>query len=187
LHQLLKSLNHSKNHVSNEDSRILIFVLYKKEAERVLETLRYIGFTAAAIHGDMGQAARMASLEQFKTGKIGLLVATDVAARGLDIPNVSAVINYSFPLTIEGMCLDYIRVCVILIATTRLHTPYRAYRTGRQGREELHLFHRRQARACIGWRVRTRFTGGGFRCRSFEEVPYDREEERTQLVWRVLS
>jgi ATP-dependent RNA helicase DBP3 len=64
--------------------------------------LRYIGFTAAAIHGDMGQAARMASLEQFKTGKTGLLVATDVAARGLDIPNVSAVINYSFPLTIEG-------------------------------------------------------------------------------------
>lgn len=78
--------------------------MYKREADRVLETLKYIGFTAAAIHGDMGQAARMASLDQFKTGKTGLLVATDVAARGLDIPNVGAVINYSFPLTIEGTC-----------------------------------------------------------------------------------
>lgn len=102
LHALLKTLNHTTNHASNEDSRILIFVLYKREADRVLETLKYIGFTAAAIHGDMGQAARMTSLDQFKTGKTGLLVATDVAARGLDIPNVGAVINYSFPLTIEG-------------------------------------------------------------------------------------
>ena len=46
----------------------------------------------------------MEALQNFKTGKTGLLVATDVAARGLDIPNVAAVINYTFPLTIE----DYI-------------------------------------------------------------------------------
>ncbi|KAF8319937.1 DEAD-domain-containing protein [Clavulina sp. PMI_390] len=104
LHTLLKSLNHSTDHAANEESRILIFVLYKNEADRVLETLRYIGFTAAAIHGDMKQAERMRSLDMFKTGQTGLLVATDVAARGLDIPNVGAVINYSFPLTIE----DYI-------------------------------------------------------------------------------
>jgi superfamily II DNA/RNA helicase len=52
----------------------------------------------------MSQSARMEALEKFKTGETGLLVATDVAARGLDIPNVGAVINYTFPLTIE----DYI-------------------------------------------------------------------------------
>lgn len=50
----------------------------------------------------MGQAARLQSLEAFKKGSVGLLVATDVAARGLDIPDVGAVVNYSFPLTIEG-------------------------------------------------------------------------------------
>jgi ATP-dependent RNA helicase DBP3 len=88
-----------------EESRILVFVLYKKEADRVLDTLKYIGYAAAAIHGDLGQAQRMKALEEFKTGKTGLLVATDVAARGLDIPNVAAVINYSFPLTIEGTWL----------------------------------------------------------------------------------
>jgi hypothetical protein len=87
-----------------EESRILVFVLYKKEADRVLDTLRYIGYTAGAIHGDLGQAQRMKALEEFKSGKTGLLVATDVAARGLDIPDVAAVINYSFPLTIEGTC-----------------------------------------------------------------------------------
>lgn len=56
------------------------------------------------IHGDLSQAARMSALDDFKTGKTQLLVATDVAARGLDIPNVGTVINYSFPLTVE----DYI-------------------------------------------------------------------------------
>jgi len=62
------------------------------------------GYSVGALHGDMSQTARMEALENFKNGKTGLLVATDVASRGLDIPNVRAVINYTFPLTIE----DYI-------------------------------------------------------------------------------
>jgi ATP-dependent RNA helicase DBP3 len=62
------------------------------------------GYSVGALHGDMLQSARMAALEKFKDGRTGLLVATDVAARGLDIPNVSMVINYTFPLTIE----DYV-------------------------------------------------------------------------------
>lgn len=66
--------------------------------------LRSKGFSVGGLHGDLSQAARMEALNNFKTGKTGLLVATDVAARGLDIPNVAAVINYTFPLTIE----DYI-------------------------------------------------------------------------------
>jgi len=85
-------------------SRILVFALYKKEASRVEETLRRQGYTVGALHGDMTQNSRTEALDNFKTGKTQLLVATDVAARGLDIPNVGAVINYTFPLTIE----DYI-------------------------------------------------------------------------------
>lgn len=66
--------------------------------------LRSKGFSVGGLHGDLSQSARLEALQNFKTGKTGLLVATDVAARGLDIPNVAAVINYTFPLTIE----DYI-------------------------------------------------------------------------------
>lgn len=79
-------------------------MLYKKEASRVEQTLNQKGFRVAGIHGDLSQTARIAALDDFKSGKAELLVATDVAARGLDIPNVSMVINYSFPLTVE----DYI-------------------------------------------------------------------------------
>jgi ATP-dependent RNA helicase DBP3 len=86
------------------EARILIFALYKKEASRVENMLRRSGYSVGALHGDMSQAHRMAALDAFRDGTTGLLVATDVAARGLDIPNVGAVINYTFPLTIE----DYI-------------------------------------------------------------------------------
>ncbi|OSD05615.1 DEAD-domain-containing protein [Trametes coccinea BRFM310] len=100
----LRMLLPKKSKGSSEDSRILIFALYKKEATRVENMLRSKGFSVMGLHGDMSQSARMDALQQFKSGASTLLVATDVAARGLDIPNVSAVINYTFPLTIE----DYI-------------------------------------------------------------------------------
>jgi superfamily II DNA/RNA helicase len=66
--------------------------------------LRRQGYAVGALHGDMSQPTRMDTLDKFKNGTVGLLVATDVAARGLDIPNVGTVINYTFPLTVE----DYI-------------------------------------------------------------------------------
>ncbi|KAL7416919.1 P-loop containing nucleoside triphosphate hydrolase protein [Mrakia frigida] len=84
--------------------RILVFALYKKEATRLEQTIRRAGFKVAGLHGDMGQKERMAALEGFVSGEVGVLVATDVAARGLDIPDVSLVINVTFPLTVE----DYI-------------------------------------------------------------------------------
>ncbi|CAH0493828.1 unnamed protein product [Peronospora farinosa] len=89
---------------SSRKNRILLFVLYKKEADRVERMLQQRGWHCVAIHGDRNQHQRSEAVEQFKSGKVPLLIATDVAARGLDIPGVEYVLNYSFPLTIE----DYV-------------------------------------------------------------------------------
>ncbi|CAG8466487.1 78_t:CDS:2 [Acaulospora colombiana] len=88
----------------NRRNRVLVFVLYKKEASRVENMLASKGYEALSIHGDKSQFQRSEALKAFKDGIYPLLIATDVAARGLDIPDVEYVINYSFPLTIE----DYI-------------------------------------------------------------------------------
>lgn len=109
--ELLKK--HQSN--KNKDDRILVFCLYKKEATRVENLLRNKGFRVAAIHGDLNQGQRTQALQSFKDGKCPLLIATDVAARGLDIPSVKMVINVTFPLTIE----DYV---------------HRIGRTGRAGK-----------------------------------------------------
>ncbi|TYZ67908.1 hypothetical protein PybrP1_008822 [[Pythium] brassicae (nom. inval.)] len=110
VHTLLQKYHSSRR------NRVLLFVLYKKEADRVERMLQQKGWTCAAIHGDRNQAQRTEAVEQFKSGKIPLLIATDVAARGLDIPDVEYVLNYSFPLTIE----DYV---------------HRIGRTGRGGKK----------------------------------------------------
>ncbi|KAK9376072.1 P-loop containing nucleoside triphosphate hydrolase protein [Lipomyces chichibuensis] len=89
---------------ANQNDKILIFALYKKEAARVERSLQAKGYKIAAIHGDLSQAQRTSALENFKTGSCKLLLATDVAARGLDIPAVTLVINLTFPLTAE----DYV-------------------------------------------------------------------------------
>lgn len=72
----------------NKNDRVLVFALYKKEAERLEYTMRRWGLDVCSIHGNKQQAARTAALDEFKSGKCPLMVATDVAARGLDIPNV---------------------------------------------------------------------------------------------------
>ena len=79
----------------------MIFVLYKKEATRIEQFLQGKGWNVTSIQGDKSQEARQKAVDMFKAGTIPLLVATDVAARGLDIPGVDLVINFSFPLTIE--------------------------------------------------------------------------------------
>ncbi|GAA5889401.1 hypothetical protein JCM6882_000732 [Rhodosporidiobolus microsporus] len=110
------SLNSAKKENKGPDrDKVLVFALYKKEATRLFEFLENRGYEAVCINGDMTQEKRTKSLEDFKKGKANILVATDVAARGLDIPKVELVINQTFPLTIE----DYI---------------HRIGRTGRAGR-----------------------------------------------------
>lgn len=93
-----------KKYHSSRKNRVLIFVLYKKEADRVERLLKSNRWTCVSIHGDKAQRDRTEALAAFKSGEVPLMIATDVAARGLDIPDVEYVINFTFPLTIE----DYI-------------------------------------------------------------------------------
>ena len=75
----------------------IIFCNRKREVAIVHKSLQKHGFSVGALHGDMDQSARTAALEQFRKGELPLLVASDVAARGLDIPEVSHVFNFDVP------------------------------------------------------------------------------------------
>jgi len=88
----------------DEFKKVLIFGRTKHGVEKLSKNLLDYGFKADSIHGDKNYASRLRALESFKTDNITVLVATDVAARGLDIPDVSHVINYDVPATYE----DYV-------------------------------------------------------------------------------
>jgi superfamily II DNA/RNA helicase len=75
----------------------IIFSRTKRTAAKVADELVERGFAAAAIHGDLGQGAREQALRAFRNGKVDILVATDVAARGIDVENVTHVINFQCP------------------------------------------------------------------------------------------
>mmetsp|Transcript_35252 Transcript_35252/g.85465 ORF Transcript_35252/g.85465 Transcript_35252/m.85465 type:complete len:561 (-) Transcript_35252:165-1847(-) len=87
-----------------EDGLILIFVETKRSCDYVEDVLCSQGFPACSIHGDKSQREREDSLRAFKRGTTPVMVATDVASRGLDIPNVTQVINYDVPTNID----DYV-------------------------------------------------------------------------------
>ena len=87
-----------------EGERVLVFVATKREADMLEEFLYREGFPATSIHGDRTQPEREQALRSFRAGKEKVLVATDVCARGIDIPNVAMVVNYDMPNQIE----DYV-------------------------------------------------------------------------------
>lgn len=99
-----------------EIQNAIVFCNRKRDIGTVQRSLERHNFNAGALHGDMDQRARMAMLDGFRKGKITILVASDVAARGLDIPAVSHVVNFDVPTHAE----DYV---------------HRIGRTGRAGRE----------------------------------------------------
>ena len=107
LRQLLRKAENFKN--------AIIFCNRKRDVAILHKSLTKHGFSAGALHGDMDQRARMVSLDAFKTGEVSLLVCSDVAARGLDIPDVSHVFNFDIPTHSE----DYV---------------HRIGRTGRAGK-----------------------------------------------------
>ncbi|MHA8069397.1 DEAD/DEAH box helicase [Aquirufa ecclesiirivi] len=80
---------------------VLIFCNQKKRVDEVVEELVMRGYAAEGLHGDLRQSQRTQVMNRFRNGNVGFLVATDVAARGLDVENVDAVINYDIPLDEE--------------------------------------------------------------------------------------
>jgi superfamily II DNA/RNA helicase len=88
----------------DELTQALVFTATKRGAQRMARTLDEQGHSTAALHGDMSQAARKRTVDSMRRGKIRILVATDVAARGLDIRGISHVINFDMPMVAE----DYI-------------------------------------------------------------------------------
>lgn len=107
LRDLIKAQDELKN--------AIIFCNRKKDVSELFRSLDRHGFSVGALHGDMDQRSRMTMLQNFKDGNLQLLVASDVAARGLDIPDVSHVFNFDVPIHSE----DYV---------------HRIGRTGRAGR-----------------------------------------------------
>ncbi len=99
----------------DEVKNAIVFCNRKRDIKELVESLRRNGFAVSQIHGDMEQSDRIRELDRFKSGEITIIVASDVAARGLDIPGVSHVVNYDVPHHAE----DYV---------------HRIGRTGRAGR-----------------------------------------------------
>ncbi|MBI3716242.1 MAG: DEAD/DEAH box helicase [Betaproteobacteria bacterium] len=89
---------------SRDMKQVLIFVRMKRDADKLARQLQRDGLPAAAIHGDRSQGERTVALDEFKQGQSRILVATDVAARGIDIDQLPFVINYEIPNTPE----DYV-------------------------------------------------------------------------------
>jgi superfamily II DNA/RNA helicase len=120
LRRLVRSAENFKN--------AIIFCNRKRDVQVVYRSLEKHGFSVGALHGDMDQRARMAALESFRNDSVQLLVCSDVAARGLDIPDVSHIINYDAPHHAE----DYVhrigrtgragKTGVAITLTTRLDT-----------------------------------------------------------------
>ncbi|XP_051132021.1 DEAD-box ATP-dependent RNA helicase 52C-like [Andrographis paniculata] len=116
---LLNLLYSQRAKVDNaKDALTLVFVETKKGADSLEGWLSRKGFPSAAIHGDKAQMERERSLKSFRSGRTPILVATDVAARGLDIPHVAHVVNFDLPRSVD----DYV---------------HRIGRTGRAGKSGL--------------------------------------------------
>ncbi len=86
-------------HLLKEDAmkRVIVFTRTKHMANRVAEQLEKSGQAAEALHGNKSQSARQNALKRFQSGQARVLVATDIAARGIDVPSISHVINYDLP------------------------------------------------------------------------------------------
>ena len=84
------------------DSKIIIFVRTRVRAERVAKAMERVSIPSITIHGEKDQAERTDVMRKFKEGECKILIATDVSARGIDIPNVNYVINYDLPEQAEN-------------------------------------------------------------------------------------
>jgi superfamily II DNA/RNA helicase len=116
----LSHKNRLLDHLLRDTSidQAIVFTATKRDADSITDRLNIAGFNAAALHGDMHQGARNRTLTALRRGEVRVLVATDVAARGIDVPTITHVFNYDLPKFAE----DYV---------------HRIGRTGRAGRNGL--------------------------------------------------
>jgi len=116
----LSHKNRLLDHLLRDETldQAVVFTATKRDADTIADRLNIAGFSAAALHGDMHQGARNRTLDSLRRGSVKVLVATDVAARGIDVPNITHVFNYDLPKFPE----DYV---------------HRIGRTGRAGRNGL--------------------------------------------------
>ncbi|MGH8854353.1 MAG: DEAD/DEAH box helicase, partial [Telluria sp.] len=116
----LSHKNRLLDHLLRDESldQVVVFTATKRDADMIADRLNIAGFAAAALHGDMHQGARNRTLDSMRRGQVRVLVATDVAARGIDVPTITHVVNYDLPKFPE----DYV---------------HRIGRTGRAGRNGL--------------------------------------------------
>jgi superfamily II DNA/RNA helicase len=116
----LSHKNRLLDHLLRDETmdQAVVFTATKRDADTIADRLNIAGFAAAALHGDMHQGARNRTLDSMRRGQVRVLVATDVAARGIDVPTITHVVNYDLPKFPE----DYV---------------HRIGRTGRAGRNGL--------------------------------------------------
>ena len=141
----------------------LVFCNTKQGVETVVTDLQHRGFSAAGLHGDMRQIERDAVMARYRNGLVNVLVATDVAARGLDIDDIEAVFNYDIPLDVEYY----------------VHRIGRTGRAGKEGRAYTFVVGREVSRM---WDYR-RITGAKILCR---KAPNAQEVEQA-LAGRVMD
>lgn len=153
--------------LKDEPSAALIFTKTKAQTEEVAEELTISGLPAAFLHGDLAQATRTRILQQFKDGKLRYLVATDVAARGLDINSLPLVVHVGIPTQLES----YI---------------HRSGRTGRAGAKgtSLALVNWKESRILLAWSRR-----GGLKLdwRAIPTTAEIRESQGARLIERVTA
>jgi len=105
-HTMVETTNNEKNNtlvdqLEKRQGSVLIFARTKHRTDRVARFLEECGYSATRIHGGRNQGQRNAAIQGFRGGRFRILVATDIAARGLDIPHIAHVINYDLPMATE--------------------------------------------------------------------------------------
>jgi len=129
------------NHILSDPTinQVIVFTSTKRHAEQLVDELYDQGYLAAALHGDMNQGQRSKTIKRLRQGEIKILVATDIAARGIDVPTISHVVNFDLPRCVE----DYV---------------HRIGRTGRAGESGVALSLASNSEAQLVKRIE-KFTG----------------------------
>ncbi|TQO97562.1 DEAD/DEAH box helicase [Vibrio cholerae] len=135
---------------TEETDASIVFVRTRQDTERLADWLGARGFKAAALHGDIPQSLRERTVDHIKQGVIDILVATDVVARGLDVPRITHVYNYDIPFDVESYIHRIGRTgragrkgkAILLVRTNQIRMLRTIERVTRSSMEEIQLPHR---------------------------------------------